>query len=67
MEVKRGLNRTGFQVLRIEVRHAAIVATLPFHHRDPFDRLLIAQAAADNLTVVSADEQFDSYEAARIW
>ena len=62
-----GLNRTGFQVLPIEVRHAAIVATLPFHHRDPFDRLLIAQAAADNLTIVSADEQFDSYGVAGIW
>ena len=62
-----GLMRTGFQVLQIEVRHAAIVATLPFHHRDPFDRMLIAQATADNLTIVSGDKQFDSYSVPRIW
>ncbi len=62
-----GLKQSGFQVLPIEVRHAAIVATLAFHHRAPFDRLLIAQAAADNLTIVSRDKQFDSYGVPRIW
>ena len=62
-----GLKQTGFQVLPIEVHHAAIVSTLPFLHRDPFDRLLIAQATADNLTIVSSDKQFDSYGVPRIW
>ena len=40
---------------------------LPLHHRDPFDRLLIAQAIAAGLPIISADEQFDAYEVARIW
>ena len=41
--------------------------TLPFHHRDPFDRMLAAQALAERLTVVSADETFDAYGVARVW
>jgi PIN domain nuclease of toxin-antitoxin system len=41
--------------------------TLPFHHRDPFDRLLIAQARWDDLPMVSADEQLDAYGIERLW
>src|SRR5438874_10812884 len=42
--LRRGILGNGFGVLAIEFQHAAKVATLPFHHRDPFDRLLVAQA-----------------------
>jgi PIN domain nuclease of toxin-antitoxin system len=48
--------------LPITVAHAASVERLPRHHADPFDRLLIAQALADNLAVVTRDPQFDPYE-----
>jgi PIN domain nuclease of toxin-antitoxin system len=57
----------GFGLLGIDLRHATRVATLPFHHRDPFDRLLAAQAIEETLTVVSADAVFGRYGVARIW
>lgn len=55
--------------LAINAAHTAQVATLPFHagHRDPFDRLIIAQAMVDRLNVVSRDAAFDSYGIQRIW
>jgi PIN domain nuclease of toxin-antitoxin system len=52
------LAANGFQPLAIDFRHAARVARLPFHHRDPFDRLLVAQALEEELTMVSADAVF---------
>ncbi len=57
----------GFQQLEIDFRHVAQVATLPFHHRDPFDRLLVAQAVVEELTLVSADPVFDAYGVTRLW
>lgn len=53
--------------LPISIKHAAIVATLPFHHRDPFDRMLVAQAIVEDIPIVSADPILDSYNVARIW
>jgi PIN domain nuclease of toxin-antitoxin system len=47
--------------------HALEVAQLPFHHRDPFDRLLIAQAIIEGVPVVSVDSVFDSYSVERLW
>lgn len=61
------LTANGFRELAIEVRHAARVARLPFHHRDPFDRLLAAQALEEGLTIVSADSVFRRYGVRRIW
>ena len=49
------LFRNGIRMLPIDFRHVAKVATLPFHHRDPFDRLLVAQAAIEKMTLVTAD------------
>ena len=49
------------------VAHIREVLTLPWYHRDPFDRLLIAQAKAENLPVISVDGVFDSYAVNRIW
>ena len=53
--------------LAIDFRHVAQVATLPFHHRDPFDRLLAAQALEERCAIVSADPVFRSYGVKRIW
>ena len=50
-----------FEPLPIDLRHAGDVARLPFHHRDPFDRLLVAQALSEGLTIVSADPVFGKY------
>jgi PIN domain nuclease of toxin-antitoxin system len=56
-----------FQILPITVAHAAMVATLPFHHRDPFDRLLIAQSLTEQIAIISVDRVFDSYFVLREW
>lgn len=54
------------QPLPISARHIWTLDQLPLHHRDPFDRLLIAQANADSLTLVSVDSTFSSYEVKRL-
>jgi PIN domain nuclease of toxin-antitoxin system len=54
-------------LLPIELGHLAPVATLPGHHRDPFDRLLIAQATVEGVPIVSADAAFDAYGVTRLW
>ena len=53
--------------LAIDFRHVARVVTLPFHHRDPVDRLLAAQALEERCAVVSADPMFQRYGVKRIW
>ena len=57
----------GFLPLPIDLKHAARVATLPFHHRDPFDRLLVAQALEEELAVVTADPVFAKYGVKQVW
>jgi PIN domain nuclease of toxin-antitoxin system len=61
------LAANGFQPLAIDLKHTARVATLPFHHRDPFDRLLVAQALDEELRIVSADPVFVKYGLTRVW
>ncbi len=65
--VEEQLAANSFRLLPIDLDHVAHVATLPFHHRDPFDRLLAAQALKEQLTIVSADPVFRKYGAKRIW
>ncbi|GAP98064.1 type II toxin-antitoxin system VapC family toxin [Leptolyngbya sp. NIES-2104] len=55
------------EILPIEIAHTATVAALPFHHKDPFDRLLIAQAITEEIPIISADQVFDSYSVIRYW
>jgi PIN domain nuclease of toxin-antitoxin system len=52
---------SGFDMLSFTGVHAASVRTLPFHHRDPFDRMIIAQAIAEGYAIVTADSQFSAY------
>ena len=61
------IGANGFRPLPIDLKHAARVATLPFHHRDPFDRLLVAQALEEDLAVVTTDAIFSRYGLNRIW
>ena len=60
------MERSGTTGLPVEHRHALHVATLPAHHRDPFDRLLISQAQLDRLTLVTVDAQMEPYDVERI-
>ena len=57
----------GFTQLAIGFRHVAGCSRLPWHHRDPFDRLLIAQAIEEELSLISRDAAFDQYGINRIW
>ncbi len=59
------LNHIG--LLGITISHTAVVATLSFPHRDPFDRLLIAQAQVGHMSLVSGDPAFDTYGITRLW
>lgn len=52
----------GFEMLSISTEHAELAPTLPPHHRDPFDRMLIAQADIESLVLLSADRAFTSYD-----
>ena len=54
-------------LLPITARHADRVGTLPMHHQDPFDRLLVAQAEAEGLTLVSADAAMRGYDIDLLW
>lgn len=63
----RQLATNGFEVLGIELAHATLVETLPPHHKDPFDRMLVAQAIIGGLVLVSADTILERYGIQRIW
>jgi PIN domain nuclease of toxin-antitoxin system len=56
-----------FQILPIELRHTAALVNLPFHHHDPFDRLLVAQALVEQIPLVSSDARLDAYGINRLW
>jgi len=62
-----GKVESGFGVLSVDWTHAAAVEKLPRHHRDPFDRLLVAQALAENLPVVTGDPAFRGYGVKVVW
>jgi PIN domain nuclease of toxin-antitoxin system len=57
----------GIELLSITTEHLAVVANLPLHHRDPFDRLIIAQATVEQIPIVGVDKVFDSYSVQRLW
>jgi PIN domain nuclease of toxin-antitoxin system len=62
-----GLMRQRILPLSITPRHCRRIQDLPFHHRDPFDRMLIAQALEEEFDVIGSDKQFDDYGVKRIW
>ena len=61
------LKLNGIDLLNINVDHLSTLTTLPFHHRDPFDRLVTAQAIVEKLPVISLDGAFDTYGVTRHW
>jgi PIN domain nuclease of toxin-antitoxin system len=63
----RAIADLNLSLLPVTVDYSAAQAGLPWSHRDPFDRLLIAQALVDSLSIVSADVQFDAYGITRVW
>ena len=65
--VSEQLTANCFALLGIELRHTAKVEKLPFHHRDPFDRLLIAQALTEKMTMLTVDKVFTDYGVKTLW
>lgn len=63
----KALNRLGFDPLPVTAVHAQAVEGLPWHHRDPFDRLLVAQASVERRTLVSADPRLAPYGVDVLW
>lgn len=62
-----GLTQYGFHILPILPAHTARLIDLPFHHKDPFDRLLVAQALVEGCTIISNDAVLDGYGVDRFW
>lgn len=65
--VSERLDGNGFDTLPITRTHITQFVSLPLHHRDPFDRLIIAQSLAENMPIVGADAVFDQYGVQRLW
>ena len=61
------LHLNHIEILDITVDSLIKLTTLPFHHRDPFDRLIIAQGLVEELPIISADTEFDAYDVNREW
>jgi PIN domain nuclease of toxin-antitoxin system len=61
-DLREHVLRSGVQVLRLDADHGLAVADLPMHHRDPFDRLLVAQARSERLTIITADRRIAAYD-----
>jgi len=65
--MEAGVLASGFEKLPITFSHAERAASLPLHHRDPFDRMLVAQAQAEGLELVTHDRQLELYEVDILW
>jgi PIN domain nuclease of toxin-antitoxin system len=62
-----GIDGSGFGILPIRLPHAAILSSLPMHHKDPFDRMIISQAISEHIPVVTADSALGSYAVTTLW
>ncbi|MDB9511667.1 type II toxin-antitoxin system VapC family toxin [Kamptonema animale CS-326] len=65
--IRQQLSVSNMGILEINLYQIEVVASLPLHHRDPFDRLIIAQAIAEQIPILSVDSVFDNYAIARLW
>lgn len=61
-DLEQQIAASAFAILPITLRHATVAGRLPLHHKDPFDRLLIAQAQVEGLTILTADERIGAYD-----
>ena len=61
------IKNNGFHILPISFDDILLLSNLPFHHRDPFDRIMITQSISNKLTIISKDNQFGAYDVLIIW
>lgn len=66
-EIKSQLDQNGFQLLPITWEDTLLITSLPLHHRDPFDRIMVAQGINNKLKIITKDDQFKNYPVALIW
>jgi PIN domain nuclease of toxin-antitoxin system len=62
MDLAKAAQQSGFEILECQLAHAQLAPTLPPHHKDPFDRILLAQATIERLKIMSQDGAFSNYE-----
>lgn len=65
--MRREIAQNNFDILPVSVDRTAAVSSLPLHHRDPFDRMLIAQSMVEEVPIISGDTAFDAYPVTRLW
>jgi PIN domain nuclease of toxin-antitoxin system len=65
--VEDEVKQNRIELLPLDLSHIYALSNLPNYHRDPFDRLLIAQAKREELVIISIDEKFDGYDIERLW
>jgi len=65
--LRGAIQQGGVRILEVSAEHALRAAELPLHHRDPFDRLLLAQAQSEKLTLMSRDSRLAAYEVSLLW
>ena len=65
--VSEHITGNNIAILEIKLPHVLRIEQLPFHHKDPFDRLIISQSIEDNLPILGNDTVFDRYNIKRIW
>lgn len=65
--IQAELQRIHINILPVEIPHLKTLSALAYHHKDPFDRLLISQAITENLTMISSDQKFPSYPVKLLW
>ncbi len=66
-DIRKVIQGMNINILDIRTEHIIKVSDLPFHHKDPFDRLIISQAIVENLIVISSDKNFSKYKINNIW
>ena len=67
VQIPKRLEEQGISRIEVVPKDCRLIQDLPFHHRDPFDRMLVAQAMNGNFTVIGSDRIFDDYEMKRVW
>ena len=65
--IETQVNENQIKIMQIELPHIYTLDLLPLHHRDPFDRIIIAQAMNEKISIASIDKAFDAYSIDRIW
>jgi PIN domain nuclease of toxin-antitoxin system len=65
--ISQELEKNNFQILPINFKDTLVTSTLPFYHRDPFDRIIIAQSISNDFTIITKDNEFGSYPVKFIW